>query len=273
MADEFNNLNNYEPEDVENTDAAQGSENEALSDTQQKGNKKKLIIGIVAAVVVVCAVIAAVAALTGDSGEEKYTDTPVSDPTSELTPGIENGVIIESAPNAADSSEDTQGGSGGSGSSGSSDQQSGSSGSGSSGGSSSGSQSGSSGSSGSSGNSGSGSNSGNSGNSGNTGGSGSHDPVARQIEIYITLPNDGNVADKLFVSVNGEQQTQNGIDVQLNGKNYYCITSESYEGVVTVEARLENYGTSATQISTQTGSQVVVVLPLDGSEENFAPAI
>ncbi len=230
-----------------------------IAETGDNGGskKKKIIIGVAVAVVI-CAAVAVVCALTlGGNDKEEYTDAPVStEPASELTPGIENGVFVDGAPT-------TQPGS----SSGSSDQQSGSSGSGSSGGSSSGSQSG------SSGNSGSGSNSGNSGNSGNTGGSGSQDPVARQIEIYITLPNDGNVADKLFVSVNGEQQTQNGIDVQLNGKNYYCITSESYEGVVTVEARLENYGTSATQISTQTGSQVVVVLPLDGSEENFAPAI
>lgn len=236
-----------------------------IAETGDNGGskKKKIIIGVAVAVVI-CAAVAVVCALTlGGNDKEEYTDAPVStEPASELTPGIENGVFVNGAPT-------TQPGS----SSGSSDQQSGSSGSGSSGGSSSGSQSGSSGSSGSSGNSGSGSNSGNSGNSGNTGGSGSQDPVARQIEIYTTLPNDGNVADKLFVSVNGEQQTQNGIDVQLNGKNYYCITSESYEGVVTVEARLENYGTSATQISTQTGSQVVVVLPLDGSEENFAPAI
>ncbi len=233
-----------------------------IAETGDNGGskKKKIIIGVAVAVVI-CAAVAVVCALTlGGNDKEEYTDAPVStEPVSELTPGIENGVFVDGAPT-------TQPGS----SSGSSDQQSGSSGSGSSGGSSSGSQSGSSG---GSGNSGSGSNSGNSGNSGNTGGSGSQDPVARQIEIYITLPNDGNVADKLFVSVNGEQQTQNGIDVQLNGKTYYCITSESYEGVVTVEARLENYGTSATQISTQTGTQVSFSLPLDGSEENFAPAI
>lgn len=230
-----------------------------IAETGDNGGskKKKIIIGVAVAVVI-CAAVAVVCALTlGGNDKEEYTDAPVStEPASELTPGIENGVFVDGAPT-------TQPGS----SSGSSDQQSGSSGSGSSGGSSSGNQSG------SSGNSGSGSNSGNSGNSGNTGGSGSQDPVARQIEIYITLPNDGNVADKLFVSVNGEQQTQNGIDVQLNGKTYYCITSESYEGVVTVEARLENYGTSATQISTQTGTQVSFSLPLDGSEENFAPAI
>lgn len=233
-----------------------------IAETGDNGGskKKKIIIGVAVAVVI-CAAVAVVCALTlGGNDKEEYTDAPVStEPASELTPGIENGVFVDGAPT-------TQPGS----SSGSSDQQSGSSGSGSSGGSSSGSQSGSSG---GSGNSGSGSNSGNSGNSGNTGGSGSQDPVARQIEIYITLPNDGNVADKLFVSVNGEQQTQSGIPVQLNGKTYYCITSESYEGVVTVEARLENYGTNATQISTQTGTQVSFSLPLDGSEENFAPAI
>lgn len=230
-----------------------------IAETGDNGGskKKKIIIGVAVAVVI-CAAVAVVCAFTlGGNDKEKYTDTPVStEPASELTPGVENGVFVDGAPT-------TQPGS----SSGSSDQQSGVSGSGASGGSSSGNQSG------SSGNSGSGSNSGNSGNSGNTGGSGSQDPVARQIEIYITLPNDGNAADKLFVSVNGEQQTQNGIDVQLNGKTYYCITSESYEGVVTVEAKLENYGTSATQISTQTGTQVSFSLPLDGSEENFAPAI
>lgn len=272
MADEFNNLNNYEPEDVENTDAAQGSENEALSDTQQKGNKKKLIIGIVAAVVVVCAVIAAVAALTGDSGEEKYTDTPVSDPTSELTPGIENGVIIESAPNAATSSEDTQGGSGGSGSSGSSGNTGGSGNAGGTG------DSGNAGDSGDSGNnagdSGNSGNSGNSENSGNSGNSGNEEPVARQLEIYVVLPNAGSIDDTLTIYINGElQETAEPIGVTLNGTTYYCITEDSYEGVVTVEARLENYGVSASQISTVNGTQVTVKLPLNGSEENFAPDI
>lgn len=273
MADEFNNLNNYEPEDVENTDAAQGSEKEALSDTQQKGNKKKLIIGIVAAVVVVCAVIAAVAALTGDSGEEKYTDTPVSDPTSELTPGIENGVIIESAPNAATSSEDTQGGSGGSGSSGNSGNTGGSGNAGGTGDSgNAGNNSGDSGNNaGDSGNSG---NSGNSENSGNSGNSGNEEPVARQLEIYVVLPNAGSINDTLTIYINGElQETAEPIGVTLNGTTYYCITEDSYEGVVTVEARLENYGVSASQISTVNGTQVTVTLPLNGSEENFAPDI
>lgn len=273
MAEEFNNLNNHEPEDVEKTDAAQGSEKEALSDTQQKGNKKKLIIGIVAAVVVVCAVIAAVAALTGDSGEEKYTDTPVSDPTSELTPGIENGVIIESAPNAAASSEDTQGGSGGSGSSGSSGNTGSSGNAGGKGDSgNAGNNSGdSSNNAGDSGNSG---NSGNFGNSGNSGNSGNEEPVARQLDVYIVFPNAGGISDNLFLYINNELVTPaDGKEVELNGKVLQFKTTDSYEGVITVEARLENYGVSASQISTVNGTQVTVALPLNGSEENFAPDI
>ena len=100
-----------------------------IAETGDNGGskKKKIIIGVAVAVVI-CAAVAVVCALTlGGNDKEEYTDAPVStEPASELTPGIENGVFVDGAPT-------TQPGS----SSGSSDQQSGSSGSGSSGGSSS----------------------------------------------------------------------------------------------------------------------------------------
>lgn len=234
---------------------------EITENTGNGGSKKKKIIITVVAVVVVCVIVAVVCALNfAGGGKEKYTDTPVStEPTSELKPGVENGVFVDSAPTAQSGS-----------SSGSSqDQQSSGSGSGS--GSSSGAQNGGSGSSGNSG----GNSGGNSENSGNSGGSGSgnEDNVARQLEIYVTLPNDGSVSDKLFIYVNDKLETPDGVDCKLDGQTYYCLTAESYTGVVTVEARLENYGTSARQISTQNGSQVSFALPLDGSEENFAPNI
>lgn len=234
-----------------------------IAETSDKGNskKKKIIIGVVVAVIVV-AIIAVVCALTLGGDKKEYTDKPVSgEITTELKPGIENGVFVDSVPN------DNNGGTAVSGSDNS--------------GSSSGSQSGNSGSSGSSGssnNSDSSSNSGSSNNSGSSGGSGSSDSgsnenVSRQMNVYIVLPNDGNVADKLFIYINGELINKDGRSVTLNGGTYWFLTDDSYTGSVTVEARLQNYGTSAKQISNDTDSQIKVALPLDSSEENHAPGI
>ena len=51
-----------------------------IAENNDNGNskKKKIIIGVIAAVVIVV-VIAVVCALALGNGEEKYTDTPVSD--------------------------------------------------------------------------------------------------------------------------------------------------------------------------------------------------
>ena len=217
---------------------------EIAENTENGGSKKKkIIIGVVIAVIV-CAVIAVVCALTFGGNEKDYTDTPVNpETTSELTPGIENGVFVGGNDAAQSGSED-----------GGSDSQQSAGGSGSGGSSSSGSQSGGSGS---------------SGNSGSQGESNS----PRQVQISITLPNDGNTADKLFIYVNGKLVNDEGVDCTLNGSTFTFITSESYEGVVTVEARLQNYGTSAKQTSTETGSSVSFSLPLDSSEENYASNI
>lgn len=238
---------------------------EIAENTENGGSKKKkIIIGVVIAVVV-CAVIAVVCALTFGGNEKDYTDTPVNpETTSELTPGIENGVFVGGNDAAQSGSED-----------GGSDSQQSAGGSGSGGSSSSGSQSGGSGSAGGSGSSGNSSSSGGSGSSGNSGNSGSQgeSDSPRQVQISITLPNDGNTADKLFIYVNGKLVNDEGVDCTLNGSTFTFITSESYEGVVTVEARLQNYGTSAKQTSTETGSSVSFSLPLDSSEENYASNI
>ncbi len=235
-----------------------------IAENNDNGNskKKKIIIGVIAAVVIVV-VIAVVCALALGNGEEKYTDTPVSDEaTTQLEPGVENGVFVDSVPNDVTNNVTTSQDSDGSNSS--SDGQSGSSGS--------------SGNSGSSDNSGSSGNSGSSEDSGSSGDSGSSDNdsnenTPRQMDVYIVLPNDGNVSDTLYVYVNGELVKEEGISATLNGQVFHFKTDESYTGSVTVEARLENYGTSAKQKSNNTSSQIVVALPLDSSEENMAPAI
>lgn len=247
-----------------------------IAENNDNGNskKKKIIIGVIAAVVIVV-VIAVVCALALGNGEEKYTDTPVSDEaTTQLEPGVENGVFVDSVPNDVTNNVTTSQDSDGSNSS--SDGQRGSSGP--SGNSGSSSNSGSSGNSGSSDNSGSSGNSGSSEDSGSSGDSGSSDNdsnenTPRQMDVYIVLPNDGNVSDTLYVYVNGELVKEEGISATLNGQVFHFKTDESYTGSVTVEARLENYGTSAKQKSNNTSSQIVVALPLDSSEENMAPAI
>lgn len=234
-----------------------------IAETNDGGNskKKKIIIGVVIAVVVV-AVIAVVCAFSFGGGKEEYTDTPVSEEaTSQLKPGVENGVFVDSVPNNNSNGTVASGSDNSGSSSGSQSGNSGSSGS-----------SGSTNSSGSSGTSDSSNNSGSSGGSGSSD-SGSDENVARQMEVYIVLPNDSNVSDNLFVYINGELMNEEGIPVTLNGQTYYCVTSDSYTGSVTVEARLENYGTSAKQISNATATQISVALPLDSSEENHAPGI
>lgn len=61
-----------------------------IAENNDNGNskKKKIIIGVIAAVVIVV-VIAVVCSLALGNGEEKYTDTPVSDEaTTQLEPGV-----------------------------------------------------------------------------------------------------------------------------------------------------------------------------------------
>lgn len=227
-----------------------------------KAKKKKIIIGVVAAVIVV-AIVAVVCALTLGGGKEEYTDTPVSgEVTTELEPGVENGVFVDSIPNINENSGNTAQSSDGSGSS-SGSQSSGSA---------------SSGSSNSSSNSGSSNNSSSSGNSGSSGDSGSSDSgsdenVARQLNINIQMPNDGGAADELFIYINGELQSEKGAAVKINGGVFTYNTTDSYKGEVTIEAKLKNYDSYA---ECKVGKNVKVVqfsLPLDGSEENHAPEI
>lgn len=255
-----------------------------IAENNDNGNskKKKIIIGVIAAVVIVV-VIAVVCALkfTGNLGgtTEDYTDVPVSGNVFDsIEPGIENGVMIDGVPNEVTNNVTTSQDSDGSNSS--SEEQSGSSDS--SGNSGSSSNSGSSGNSGSSDDSDSSGNSGSSEDSGSSGDSGSSDNdtnenTPRQMNVSIILPNDGGAADKLYIYVNGELLVKDGQDysedVKINGGTFYFTTSKSYTGVVTVEVKLQNYSSHAKQISTETGSEISVSMPLDGSEENMAPAI
>lgn len=221
-------------------------ENKAITETEEvnsaasSSKKKKIIIGVVIAVII-CAAVAVICAMRFDGDGEEYTDVPVStETTTELSPGIENGEFVESAPTTTQSSGSTSGGSG-SDSQGGSASQSGF-----------GSQSGSQG----------------SGSSENSG-SESEESASRYIDVWITMPNDGGASDKLFVYVNGELQNEDGVDVSIDGRTYHFRTAQQYEGVVRVEAQLQNYGTRASQISSQTGNSIIFALPLDGSEENF----
>ena len=231
-----------------------------VAETKEDGisKKKKIIIGVVVAVVVV-AVIVVVCALTLGGDKEEYKDTLVSgETTSELKPGIENGVFVDGDQSAnnnssGNSAQNSAGGSSSSGSSGSA-------------------PSGSSSNSSSSGNSGSSEGSGSSSNSGSSDNN-SNEDVARQLNISITMPDDGGAADKLFVYVNGELQNKDGSDVKIDGGVFKYKTSESYKGEVTVEAKLQNYDSHAECKVIKNVENVEFSLPLDSSEENRVPGI
>ena len=229
----------------ENRDFA---ESEEMNVSQSK-KKKRIVIITTAAIVVIAVVAVCVWKFAGSSetagGENTSGNTVTAAETTQLTPGIENGEFVESVPAASQSSGSSGNGSGG------------------------GSQSGS-GSQGGSGSQDQNQSAGGSENGGSDNGdSEKEEPISRYIKVEITMPNDGGASDKLFVYVNGELQNEEGVDVSINGWVYRFRTAEQYEGVVRVEARLRNYGTSASQVSTETGDSVMFSMPLDGSEENF----
>ena len=240
MADEFDKLNNNDLKAAESTDPASPAEDSGAAEKapeENKGKRKKLILVIVAFVVIVCAAVAAVIAVTSDGDSEKYTNILV-DIT--LVPGIENGTIISSPPSTITSSDDTETTDTDTTSASDSDSSEEST---------------------------------TSESAETADASDEEDTVSRQLNIYIVLPDGGSISDKLYVYINGELVSETGRDVVLDGTTFWFTTSDSYEGVVTVEAVLEEYGTSATQISTENGTQVVVALPLNSSEENFVPDI
>lgn len=229
---------------------------EIKKNEQNNGSKKKKIIIIaVAAIVVIAAAVAAFLLLTGD--DNGYVDTPVeTQDAAPEAPGVEFGVFIEAGSDSPNAPQQ------GSGTSADDSAQSSAGGSNASqGGSSNGSSGGAGGSNGSS-----------------NGGSAQQpeeetQPAARRISINIELPNDGSADDLLFIKVNGEEQTVDGKGVacKINGQTFSFITAEEYTGVVRVEASLQSYGVSASQISTEKGDTVSFSLPLNRSEENFAP--
>lgn len=218
-------------------------------------NKKKIIIIAVAAIVVIAAAVAAFLLLTGD--DNGYVDTPVeTQDAAPEAPGVEFGVFIDAG---SDSPNAPQQGSAGS----ANDSAQSSVG----------------GSNASQGGSSNGSSGGAGGSNGSQGGGSAQQPeeetqpAARRISINIELPNDGSADDLLFIKVNGEEQTVDGKGVacKINGQTFSFITAEEYTGVVRVEASLQSYGVSASQISTEKGDTVSFSLPLNRSEENFAP--
>lgn len=229
---------------------------EIKKNEQNNGSKKKKIIIIaVAAIVVIAAAVAAFLLLTGD--DNGYVDTPVeTQDAAPEAPGVEFGVFIEAG---SDSPNAPQQGSAGS----ANDSAQSSAG----------------GSNASQGGSSNGSSGGAGGSNGSQGGGSAQQPeeetqpAARRISINIELPNDGSADDLLFIKVNGEEQTVDGKGVacKINGQTFSFITAEEYTGVVRVEASLQSYGVSASQISTEKGDTVSFSLPLNRSEENFAP--
>ena len=229
---------------------------EIKKNEQNNGSKKKKIIIIaVAAIVVIAAAVAAFLLLTGD--DNGYVDTPVeTQDAAPEAPGVEFGVFIDAG---SDSPNAPQQGSAGS----ANDSAQSSAG----------------GSNASQGGSSNGSSGGAGGSNGSQGGGSAQQPeeetqpAARRISINIELPNDGSADDLLFIKVNGEEQTVDGKGVacKINGQTFSFITAEEYTGVVRVEASLQSYGVSASQISTEKGDTVSFSLPLNRSEENFAP--
>lgn len=241
MADEKNNLPDSNSEEKKNTG--------------KKKPDKKLIIGIAAAVAVVAIVVGIIVGVSS-GGKEKYTEKPVSTTAGDsqgdsAKPGIVNGEIIAPTKENGNSSS-------GGGSSNSSDSNSG-------------------------GNSGNGSDSNSGGGNGNENGGGNNSnnneivPVNRKLHIEITMPNDGEQEDVLFVYVNGEKldlsggtRDDYGYVVKTDGSVFAFDTEKEYKGAVNLEVSLKNYSQKPTTHTTGINDTIVKIsLPLNRSEEGY----
>ncbi len=231
MADEFDNLNNNDLKAAENAAPASPGEDSGTAEKAPEENKGKRKKLILVIVAFVVIVCAAVAAVIAVTSDGESEKYTDILVDITLVPGIENGTIISSPPSTISSSDDTETTDADSDSDSSEESTT----------------------------------------EETAEASEEEETVSRQLNIYIVLPDDGSISDKLYVYINGELVSETGQDVVLDGSTFWFTTSNSYEGVVTVEAVLEEYGTSATQISTENGTQVVVALPLNSSEENFVP--
>ncbi len=221
-------------------------ENNAPENNNSK-KKKAIIIGaVIVAVAVIIAVVACVS-----SGKKENESTPAGEGVSEIiviSPNGEGGNA-----NGTDNANQSNGEAGGS-----SSQGTGSQGGNSQGGSSS--QSG-------------GSQGGNS-----QGGAGSSNeqeapgetttiPKSRYIYINVLMPENNRTTDKLEFFINGESiGTQ---DVDVDGELHGFQTPDKYEGDVSVEVKLLNYGTSATGTVADGSDTVEIRLPLNRAEENL----
>lgn len=238
-----------------NNDFIENNDNNSVENSQNEtAKKKKIIIGAVAAAVVIIAVIVAAVMLTsnnnqseGVEGTDGVSQSDVSNTQESTTVKPGEYVIVDTESTTGSASSNSNG----------SNQNN----------SSSGNQNGSQ----------SGGDSGETSNEYNPDDSEDNDDdeevlVKRNITANIILPNDGSLSDILEIYVNGELQKfgeESGISVKLNGDTVQFTTEKQYEGVVRIEAKLKNYGTSAAQITTKNGNTVIIPLPLKNTEENF----
>ena len=221
-------------------------ENNAPENNNSK-KKKAIIIG---AVIVAVAVIIAVVACAS-SGSKKNEGTTANEGESEIieiTPNGEGGNA-----SGSDNANQSGGGAGGS-----SSQSGGSQGGSWQGGSSS--QSGGS----------------QSGNSQNGAGSSNEQeapgetttiPKNRIIYINVLMPENKRTTDKIEFIVNGK--SIGSTDVTVDGEMQHFKTPDEYEGDVSVEVKLLNYGTSATGTVAEGSDTVEIRLPLNRAEENL----
>ena len=220
------------------------------SSAPENNNSKKKKAIIIGAVIVAVAVIIAVVACVS-SGSKKNEGTTANEGVSEIieiTPNGEGGNA-----SGSDNANQSGGGAGGS-----SSQSGGSQGGSSQGGSSSqpgGSQ---------------------SGNSQNGAGSSNEQeapgetttiPKNRIIYINVLMPENKRTTDKIEFIVNGK--SIGSTEVTVDGEMQHFKTPDEYEGDVSVEVKLLNYGTSATGTVAEGSDTVEIRLPLNRAEENL----
>ena len=215
------------------------------SSAPENNNSKKKKAIIIGAVIVAVAVIIAIVACVS-SGSKENESTTANEGVSEIieiTPNGEGG-------NASGSDNANQSGGGAGGSS----SQSG----GSQGGSSSqpgGSQSGNS------------QNGAGSSNEQETPGETTTIPKNRIIYINVLMPENKRTTDKIEFIVNGK--SIGSTEVTVDGEMQHFKTPDEYEGDVSVEVKLLNYGTSATGTVAEGSDTVEIRLPLNRAEENL----
>lgn len=220
------------------------------SNAPENNNSKKKKAIIIGAVIVAAAVIIAVVVCVS-SGSKKNEGTTANEGVSEIieiTPNGEGGNASSS-----DNANQSGGGAGGS-----SSQSGGSQGGSSQGGSSSqsgGSQSGNS------------QNGAGSSNEQETPGETTTIPKNRIVYINVLMPENKRTTDKIEFIVNGK--SIGSTDVTVDGEMQHFKTPDEYEGDVSVEVKLLNYGTSATGTVAEGSDTVEIRLPLNRAEENL----